>query len=248
MFDAVGGMYEEMRVLQQFCNNWLQNDKPKTSAKRDNASALASIREFTSVISKTSCYPKLFQHRLSRMAANAVPYRHTSQSLQPSGWSNTPLVVYGMVRIDLECEKTMIDVVALCKAAKLAPPHGFIRANAFHYGRYVDGQLVTMLSLSVMKLNNAPGAIAVSIDLAASIDPHHSMSIAIDAVKKIMRTRRSQCVLFAQVLNRKKARVFWQGKLTATKRASVMTVLFSQFDDRYLIYEDTSDMALFYDN
>jgi len=56
-----------------------------------------------------------------------------------------------------------------------------------------------------------------------------------------------KCVLFAQVSKTDSARHFLQGKLTKTKRASVMTALFSEFDDRYQIYEDTDDMALFFE-
>ena len=43
------------------------------------------------------------------------------------------------------------------------------------------------------------------------------------------------------------ARAFWSGKLTKNRRASVLTALFSSFDERYKIYEDTDDMAIFYD-
>ena len=32
-----------------------------------------------------------------------------------------------------------------------------------------------------------------------------------------------------------------------TKRASVICALLSEFDERYLIYEDTDDMALFFE-
>ena len=35
--------------------------------------------------------------------------------------------------------------------------------------------------------------------------------------------------------------------MTQTKRASLMTALFSNFDDRYKIYHDTKDMAFFFD-
>lgn len=50
-----------------------------------------------------------------------------------------------------------------------------------------------------MNLNKTPGSVAISVDIAASTDKHHSMSIAIDSLKKIMRKRRNKCVLFAQV-------------------------------------------------
>ena len=96
-------------------------------------------------------------------------------------------------------------------------------------------------------LNKTPGSIAISIDIAASTDTTHSISVAIESLKKMMRKRRNSCVLFAQVANTESARRFWQGKLTKTKRASIMTALFSELDPRYLVYEDATDMALFYE-
>ena len=72
------------------------------------------------------------------------------------------------------------------------------------------------------------------------------MTVAIDSIKKLMRERRNPCALFAQVAQTPVARAFWGGKLMNTRRASVLTALFSEFD-RYLIYEDTDDMALFFD-
>ena len=76
-----------------------------------------------------------------------------------------------------------------------------------------------------------PGSIAVSIDIAASTDPEHSMTVAIGSLKKMMRKRRNKCVLSAQVVETQSARAFWSDKLTKTKRASVMAALFSGFDD-----------------
>ena len=97
-----------------------------------------------------------------------------------------------------------------------------------------------------MKLNNMPGSIAVSVDIAASTDKKHSITLALDSIKKVLRKRRNPCALFAQVAQMDVARTFfWSGKLTNSRRASVLTSLFSSFDERYLIYEDTDDMAIF---
>ena len=62
-----------------------------------------------------------------------------------------------------------------------------------------------------------------------------------------MRKRRNLCVLFTQCAQTDSARAFWDGKLTKTKRASVMTALFHEFDNRYHIYEDALDMAIFFE-
>lgn len=135
---------------------------------------------------------------------------------------------------------------ALCKQRHLRPPSGFVKNHSYHYGKYENKKLISILSLSVMKLNNTPGSIAVSIDMIAASDEKHSMTVAIDSIKKLMRERRNPCALFAQVAQTPVARAFWGGKLMNTRRASVLTALFSEFD-RYLIYEDTDDMALFFD-
>lgn len=73
------------------------------------------------------------------------------------------------------------------------------------------------------------------------------MTIAIDSIKKVLRKRRNMCVMFAQVADTDSARTFWYGKLTKTKRASVMTMLLNSFDNKYQIYEDTEDMAFFFE-
>ena len=98
-----------------------------------------------------------------------------------------------------------------------------------------------------MNLNKMPGSVAISIDLAASTDRRHSMSTALTSIKKMMRKRRNPCVLFTQCAQTESARAFWAGKLTSTKRASVLTALFHEFDNRYQIYEDAEDMAIFFD-
>ena len=90
-------------------------------------------------------------------------------------------------------------------------------------------------------MGNVERQLLISIDIAASTDKTHTMSVAIESLKKMIRKRRNSCVLFAQVANTESARRFWQGKLTKTKRASIMTALFSEFDPRYLVYEDVTD-------
>ena len=53
---------------------------------------------------------------------------------------------------------------------------------------------------------------AISVDVAASIDEEHSMTIAVDSLKKMLLKRRNPCVLFAQVADTDSARSFWQVK------------------------------------
>lgn len=86
----------------------------------------------------------------------------------------------GMQAIDLKNVTTMRKVTALCKTQTLKPPSGFVKTNSFHYGKYCNTKkLISVLSIRVMNLNKVPGSIAVSVDLAASVDTKHSMTIAI---------------------------------------------------------------------
>ena len=73
------------------------------------------------------------------------------------------------------------------------------------------------------------------------------MTTAIDSLKKQLRKRRNKCVLFAQVAKTPSARKFWAGKLTKTSRASIMPAFIHMFDERYIIYEDAEDMAMFFE-
>lgn len=187
--------------------------------------------------------------RLECISSNIEPFHQSSQTLMPTSWVKTAPNVEGMQRIDLTDAATMRKVNALCKRQQLKPPSGFVRSHSFHYGKYNKNALISILSICVANLNGMPGSVAISVDIAASgkSDNTHSMSVAINSLCKMLRKRRNKCVIFAQVAKTTSAVQFWQGKLTKTRRASVMTALFSQFDDRYLIYEDTDDMALFFE-
>ena len=211
------------------------NGQPIT---RDATNAAASIDNFISAGSTD---------RLKSMSSNITHFRISSQALMPTSWVKTSPTLEGMQRIDLANNTTMRKVAALCRHQSLNPPSGFVREHSFHYGKYNNKKLVSFLSLCVTNMNNAPGSIAISIDIAASNDKKHSMTLAIDSLKKMMRKRRNKCVLFAQVAQTASARTFWAGKLTKTKRASVIAALLSEFDERYLIYEDADDMAMFYE-
>lgn len=90
-----------------------------------------------------------------------------------------------------------------------------------------------------------PGSVAVSIDILVSICKDHTSSKAISSIIKTLRRRRNPCVVFTQAAKTKSATAFWEGKLTSSKRASVMVALANVFDNEYAIYEDAKDMALF---
>ena len=213
--------------------------RPQPALRDDTAQT--TLKALQAHLSSSPCA------RLMSISAAVQPFENSSQGSMPTGWSKTRLSVDGMVTLNLLDPKTMRKVNALCRTKKLEPPAGFVKSDSYHYGKYDKKRLISILSLSVMKLNKMPGSIAVSIDIAASTDKHHSMTHALDSIKKILRKRRNPCALFAQVAQTDIARDFWAGKLTKTRRASVLTALISAFDERYKIYEDTDDMAIFYD-
>ena len=105
---------------------------------------------------------------------------------------------------------------AVSKIKELKPPEGFVKSHSYHYGKYEKKKLISILSMSVMKMNNMPGSIAVSIDMAASTNKNHSITFALDSIKKLLCKRRNPCALFAQVAQKDVARAFWSGKLTKT--------------------------------
>ena len=185
--------------------------------------------------------------RLTKIISNIDHFQEESQMLMPTSWVKTPPVLAGMQLLDLTDSNTSERVSKLCKKKCLNPPSAFMKTNSFHYGKYANKKLVSVISLCAMNLNKTPGAVAISIDLAASIDKQHSISIALTSIKKMLRKRRNKCVLFTQCAQTDSARAFWAGSLTSTKRASVMTTLFHEIDNRYTIYEDADDMAFFFD-
>ena len=222
--------------------------KRQTTHRDNDNTAAASLKAFREDHGKAKVLPPTpLASRLQSMSDAVKAFEDNSHALAPTGWSKTRFSIDGMKPLNLQERKTMREVKALCVAVALAPPSGFVKSHSYHYGKYDKKQLVSILSLSVMKMNKMPGSICVGVDIAASIDTNHSMSIALESVKKMLRKRRNPCVLFAQVAQTDVARAFWGGKLTKTRRASVITALISLFDARYTIYSDAEDMAIFFE-
>ena len=185
--------------------------------------------------------------RMNTIISNCSQFQGTSETVMPTSWIKTAPTVHGMQRLDMKNARVSREVSSLCKERSIQPPSATVKKHSFHYGKYANRRLVSVLSLCIMNLNRTPGSIAISIDIAAAIDEEHSMSTALNSIKKMMRRRRNTCVLFTQCAQTDPARAFWAGKLTSTKRASVMTALFHDFDSRYHIYADADDMAIFFD-
>lgn len=159
--------------------------------------------------------------RIASIKSNCKPFRQCSQSMMPTSYINKKLKLDGMqVRrshtrmcrsrtltrwrraqiIDLNESTIKAKVYSLCKHkdVMLAPPSGLCKKQT-HYGKYDGDKLVSLLSLKTLKLNKTPGSVLVSIDIAASIDTHHSMSIAFASIAKQLRKRKHMCVILAQV-------------------------------------------------
>lgn len=182
--------------------------------------------------------------RLRKIAA----YKETSKAYMPTRWCTTmKLKIPRFYKVDAAQSKIWKLVQKLCRLKNIAAPNDFIRHNAFHYAKFTDGKMTAILSLTVANLNKTPGSLGVSIDLAVSTDTDHAMSAAVDALKASLRKRRNKCVVFTQAARTASAQSFWAGRFTKTKRASIMPVLFHTFDVRYPIYEDTDDMAFFFE-
>lgn len=241
------GFYEAAQRIELLDPMAVVAAKTKSSATLLEVSASKMLASFTRGVAKVVTKDRAEATRFSNMTKNIAPYITSSEPMRPSGWMKGAIDVEGLKIIDLKCDGVRKEVDSLCVAKELEPLTGFTLSHASHYGKYDDGKLVTFMSLSVMKLNSTPGSIAVSVDMAASIDKTHSMSLAVESIKKTLRKRRAKCVLFAQVARTKSARAFWGGRLTRTRRSSVISALFSEFDNRYKIFADADDMAIFYE-
>ena len=190
------------------------------------------------------------QARVAGICAAIRPFVDQAQKFLPTAWIRVAPRLQGLKLVSLAADSALLaEVSALCKRRRLAPPAAFIVSNSHHYVKYspVDGTMLTYIALCAATLNRAPGSMGVSVDLAVSVDTEHSVSIALESLKRQLRRRTSACVLFAQVAKTSGAKKFWSGKLLSCKRASLMPVLFQSLDHRYDVYADTSDMAIFYE-
>lgn len=241
-------MFDELERAVRLVRSITGGSVERTAER--NRSAQKAPRPETAKMSMHSfierCSPTC--ERSNSMASNIKHFIDDSQLLMPTRWLKTRPFIKGMVAMDLTHKKTMKEVRALCDSVHLISPMKFVKTNSFHYGkRDTNGKLVSFLSICVAMLNRTPGSIAISVDLAASVDKNHSMTDAINSLKKLLRKHRHTCVLFAQVADTEAAKTFWKGKLTFSKRASVMTTLFHEFDPRYTVYSNVHDMALFFE-
>jgi hypothetical protein len=104
--------------------------------------------------------------------------------------------------------------------------------------RRTGAKLVAYICLSVYNMNKTPGSVCVNIETAVSIDKTHRMSTAMKTISKNLRRRKNKCVLFTQPA---------ATHVAPTKRASMMNGLISVYNDNHKIYEDTTDMATFFE-
>lgn len=157
----------------------------------------------------------------------------------PTSRAKVAPLVLGMELVKLHDVRDQVH--ELCARNGVCDPSRGTEAVSFHYAKWHGDALVMYLNLSVFVLGT-PGSMAISIDLAVSEDQGHGMSVAIGSLQRMLRRRKGKCVLFAQATSD-----FWTGKLTRTRRASVMVALAHAFDRRYKVYDGVVDMALFYE-
>ena len=148
--------------------------------------------------------------RFQDLCAAARSFRDVSEKLMPTSLIHKAREVKGMQLVSLTDPTVKREAAILCQKVKLVFPSKHMITMCSHYAKYSCGKMVSFLSFTQMQLNNSPGSIAISVDLAASIDPHHSMSIAIESIIKMLSKHRKPCVLFTQVANTPSAKLFWQ--------------------------------------
>lgn len=185
--------------------------------------------------------------RQGTIAKNIEPYTRISEQYMPTSWVRSPLNIPVLTLLDMTDESVVAECRMLCLHRKLHMPCDFLIKNAHHYAYYENGKMTVYMVLSVATMNYMPVSIMVSVDMIASINDTHVPTQAIDEIKKILRKRRLRCILFAQVVNDKKTRKWWKGKLNENGKSSVPTALLHEFDPNYPIYEGCTDFALFYD-
>ena len=174
-------------------------------------------------------------------------YKSDIYTFMPTSRVESGFALSGFTRFNSLNRDTVRCVTNLCKGQEIAPPCKYMRENNQHYLSFWGTQLVAYISLSVYNLNNTPGSVCVNIEIAVSIDKTHRMSSAVKTIGNKLRHRKNKCVLFTQPVNTQVANNFWKGRLTQTKRASMMNGLISVYNKKHKIYEDASDMATFFE-
>lgn len=185
--------------------------------------------------------------RVEGIALAMETFASSLPSMEPTSRVVAPVKIAGFQNRPLTGSSAR-QVVRLCKRKKLIPPSQHMRDQCQHFFKYSKSKVVSYLALSVYNLNRTPGAVCVCVELAVSVDPDHSMSHAISDICKTLRRRKRMCILFTQVAGTETALNFWRGRLTHTKRASAMNGMLSNFDtENNKVYDDTTDMAIFFD-
>tara|TARA_Y100000748_G_scaffold245221_1_gene209570 strand:- start:29 stop:727 length:699 start_codon:yes stop_codon:yes gene_type:complete len=139
-------------------------------------------------------------------------------------------------------ESKLTEMNKLLGKKNLGPITDFQIRNSVHYGKYVDGMLVTLMTTTTAKLGS-PFRIAVSVDWIVSIDGDHSAFTMIEQLKREVARRRQMSYLFTQCSNARSAKKFWEGRFSSHSQWADMFVgLFNIYDSDYKIYEDASNM------
>ena len=174
-------------------------------------------------------------------------YKSDISTFLPTSRVQSGFELSGFTRVADLNRDAVRRVTKLCKDQDIAPPCKYMRENNQHYLSYQGAKLVAYISLSVYNMNKTPGSVCVNIETAVSIDKTHRMSTAMKTISKNLRHRKNKCVLFTQPAATQVATNFWKGRLTQTKRASMMNGLISVYNGKHKIYEDATDMATFFE-
>lgn len=182
--------------------------------------------------------PTLTQIHRDIVRFRTLPYIH---EFICTGRVATPPTLHSMDCLDLLHRRVHDDVKRLCNDGNVPSPNTYKREHSFHYGKYDGQRLVSYLSIAAFHMN-APESVLIYVDIAVSADHKHSMSEAVNELIDYVRKKSGRCGLVTQSVEQ--ARRFWEGKLTRTGLANVLCAFVEKFDPKYVIYSNTTCMAL----
>ena len=224
------------------CGERIQSLTMRRTAPERCPSAIAekALRDFAA-----SAHPTCV--RMQEILSTMQIFKSDISTFLPTSRVQSGFDLSGFTRVESLSRDALRRVTQLCKNQEIVPPCRYMCENNQHYLSFQGSQLVAYISLSVYNLNKTPGSVCVNVEIAVSVDKTHRMSSAMKTIGKNLRHRKNKCVLFTQPANTQVAKDFWKGRLTQTKRASMMNGLISVYNEKHKIYEDASDMATFFE-
>ena len=114
-----------------------------------------------------------------------------------------------------------------------------------HIGVICEGKLVAAMSFLFACVKNLPVRVAVSIELAVSLEGSHGASLIWEVLIKNLKARKSPkpCIVVTQ--GAYQADRFWNGKMTSSSKACGILMMFSRLSSSYKMYMDINHKILY---